>query len=512
MMRAAGRRHNAQRELPPDMAAANALAAMRRSGELLLLGVLLAVYSLAYALDFSTFYEVMNVAGPVAFTSILCWSCYSILRQSPIAVWAPLLWFRLACAAYYGFGALVPHIVNDETLLHIYSLYYFDERLNFKVNVVYSFGIASVLLFSQLFLSMKKTYASTWFGGTEHKGGAETLLFASLFLGAGGLLRYGFAIPYSFGLIDGVLPGIVITLSTMYYVGIYLLIVYGVNYNRKILLLACILIGLDIVVSVASFAKTELLIIMIFSFLGFISREASRTKIVVGTCCVLAAYFAFQSLVGYGREELISRYGEIRGAGLNERWEIVQSYLNGGQETVSTTNQGGLSRLSYVNADAFVVDRYDAGIPGNTLYNAAAVLVPRVLWPDKPIITQLGTDLNLLVFRQEGSSLGVGHFAEAYWNFGWWGIAPFMAVLALILTVFTRFSMRMMACRKWLFLPVVFIGVKMGLRVDGFFVPDIIGAAWIAICLGLALASVDAMIGKLTLRKRLPAQRQIRRA
>src|SRR6185437_16813150 len=100
-----------------------------------------------------------------------------------------------------------------------------------------------------------------------------------------------------------------------------------------------------------------------------------------------------------------------------------QSYLDGGREATVLTRQSGLSRLSYVNIDAFVVDRYDSGVPGDTFHNAGAVVIPRVLWPNKPIITQLGSDLNLRVFGQEGSSLGIGHFAEAYWNFGWWGIA-----------------------------------------------------------------------------------------
>ena len=141
-----------------------------------------------------------------------------------------------------------------------------------------------------------------------------------------------------------------------------------------------------------------------------------------------------------------------------------------------------------MNVDSYVVSRYDAGMPGYTLGDAAAVLVPRVFWPGKPIITQLGADLNFLVFRQVGSSLGVGHFAEAYWNFGWLGIVPFMFVLALILTIFSLVSMGIVARKDWLFFPVVFIGVYMGIRVDGFFVPDILGPAWMALVLGAGLS------------------------
>jgi hypothetical protein len=253
-------------------------------------------------------------------------------------------------------------------------------------------------------------------------------------------------------------------------------------------------VGIEIVISVASFAKTELLLILIFSFLGFISREVTRTKVLIGAACVLCAYFMFQPLVGYGRHQLAMRYGEIRGAGIAERWAIVRNYLEEGRDSIVSSRQGGLSRLSYVNIGAFVVDRYDFGSPGDTLGNAAAVVVPRALWPDKPIITQLGADLYFTVRGRSGTSLGVGHFAEAYWNFGWLGIAPFMGVLSLILSIFTVASMRIMAGKDWLLLPFVFIGINMGLRVDGHFVPDILGAGWIAICLGIGLVVIKPLL------------------
>ncbi len=43
-------------------------------------------------------------------------------------------------------------------------------------------------------------------------------------------------------------------------------------------------------------------------------------------------------------------------------------------------------------------------------------------------------------------------------------------------------------------LPIVFMGVDVGLRIDGHFVPDILGAAWIALVMGLALALGKSML------------------
>ncbi len=473
---------------------------MRRPSELLLLAVLTIVYVLAHVLDTMALHRIMNVVGPLALTLILGWSCYHIVKQSPIAIWAPLFWFRLACAAYFGFGSLVPSVADALTLQLIYDYYRFDEELHLYVNLVYSLGIFLTLSFAQFFLSKSQKSLSFNTKSSSSKAATETLQFAIGFLVLGGMIRYAFYIPYIFGLTDNILAGLLIFLSYLFYVGVYLLVVYGVRHRPRILPLAFTLIVFEIIVSVASFAKVELLLILVFSFLGFLSVRTSNNRIALGAACVLIAYFAFQPLVHYGRGEVFLRYGEIRGAGLEERLSIVGDYFFGDFELAQTSNPGGLLRLSYVNIAAFVIDQRNAGVPGHTFRDAAVVFVPRILWPDKPIITQLGVDLNVLVTGYDWSSIGPGHFAEAYWNFGWWGFGPYMFALALILSVFTRFSMKILADKNWLFLPVVFIGVNMGLRVDGFFVADIIAQGWIALCLGLCLMAVN--VGMRSLRRR----------
>lgn len=472
---------------------ARAIRSMRRPTELAGLGGLLVLYGFVYMLGVAELYPAMNIAGPIVLCAILGWSGYRIVEGNPIAVWAPLFWFRIACATYFGFGALVPHIVNDEALQRIYSLHYFDDALNLKVNLVYCFGIFLALVFSYLFLGWNRAGARRADVGPVRPDIDRTLFFALGFLLVGGGLRYGIIVPYTFGLTSYALPGVISTLGNMYYVGIYLLFVHAIARSPRSLLAALALVLLEISVSLASFAKMELMLILIFSFLGFISRDVTKMKVLAGVACVIFAYLASQPLVEYGRAELLLRYGKISGAELPERMDIVQSYFDGENNRVVESSQGGLTRLSYINVAAFAIERYDAGVTRNTLGNAAAVFVPRFFWPEKPIITNLGPDLYFQIRARGGSALGLGHFAESYWNFGWAGIVLFMAVLALILSVLTRVSMTFMARKDWLYLPVVFIGVVMGLRVDGHFVPDILGPAWIAFCLGFGIWAIKAL-------------------
>lgn len=477
----------------PDHVESVVIGSMRRRTELLLLGVLSLFYLVIYGFEVVELYHVSNWIGPSLLFVVLATSCYHIVAVNPVSIWAPLFWFRLACAVYFGVGAIVPYIADDATLAAIQSLFFFNDADLLKVNFVVTVSIFTTLAFAYGFLRPGRTDRAVH---RNHIGAANTrrrtLLFAVGFLLAGGAIRYGLSLPFALGLADTTVAGMFLTLGKTYYVGIYLLIVYALTFNKSLISFIVSLIIVEIAVSIATFAKTELLLILIFSFLGFISRGANYVRVVLGTTLVLSAYFLFQPLVAFGRAEVNISHGGR--AGLEERLAIVQTYLVDGPAFEVADSQAGLARLSYVNSNAFVINQYDSGFPGSTLEDAAAVFIPRVLWPNKPIITRLGPELYYLVRGHGGTALGVGHFAEAYWNFGWVGIPPFMAVLALILSVFTKVSMRIMARKDWLMLPVVFLGVNLGLRVDGHFVPDVLGAGWMALVLGVALAVGRTMV------------------
>jgi hypothetical protein len=134
-----------------------------------------------------------------------------------------------------------------------------------------------------------------------------------------------------------------------------------------------------------------------------------------------------------------------------------------------------MARFSYVNAATMVVAWHDLGRPGSTFENALAVFVPRLLWPDKPDISAGGRELYTEATGTVGTSISPGLPAEAYWNFGWWGIALLMLPLGVVLALLAHASTRIMAQERWLYLPVVLISIQVGTRVDGLYVIDYIG-------------------------------------
>ena len=464
--------------------AEQARRALASTTEVFALGVLLAIYLLVYWFGDGFLEAEMNVIGPFAMMTILMYSAYAMFAKSRILIWTSLFWFRLAAGVYFGFGALVPYIVNESTLNQIFNLYFFDTHVNFKVNTIFCLGIFIVLILSSQFFAVfgKKRLPS--FDAVNEK---KTLLnLAVLFLSAGAFIRYVFVVPYALGLSNYILPGSIATLGRVFYVGIFLMIVYGIRYNNKYMYLAVFLVLIEILVSISSFTKGELLLVMIFAFIGFIYDGVGKLKLFAGVACILVAYSTFQPLVGYGRQQvaLQAKYAPVS---ISDRLKIVEKYISGEYEAPLDEIQSDLSRLTYSNVATFVVNRYDFGFPGETMDKAIYIFIPRLLWPGKPIMTSAGVELNYLVFSSETSSLGVTQIAEAYWNFGWFGVIFVSAGLGLIYSLFSLFSLRVMAQRDWLMLPVVFLGVVVGFRVDGTLTADVLGATWIAVCLGVAI-------------------------
>lgn len=494
------------RSVPNAMSGADvAEATLIRPFEMRLLLLLFILYWITYLIGNNALFSLMSICGPISLSAILLWSCFRIAQESHPAIWTPLFWFRLACAVYFGFGALVLQIANTETVSWLNETYDLTERLNYKVNVIYISGIFATLLFSHFFLTyFKKIKRNEKKGVTKIRNEQNIVYFGWIYLISGGILRYAFVVPYEMGLFNFTLPGILLALANIYYAGIYLLSRASMSVKKSYFNIIIIIIIIDLFVSVASFSKTDLIKILIFSFLGVVSNRASKKLLIGCAGIVYLAYAAFGPLVTYGREEIYFRYGEIRGAGISERLDISLEWLAGDTNIAEGSRQASLYRTSYVNVNAFVVDRYDTGQPGATFVNAAAVFVPRMIWPDKPIISNLGAELNELVTGSDRSQLGVGHFAEAYWNFGWWGIVPMMAVLAFILTIYSRFSIGVMVRGEWLFFPLVLLGVTIGLRVDGHFVVDTLGPAWTALIMAIPLWPLRGISERVTARRYAP--------
>jgi hypothetical protein len=81
--------------------------------EIISLLFLLAFYALAAISRDNEFIVAVNETGNCVLILIMLYGSWRNLQQSRSAIWTPLVWFRVAIAAYFGLGQLVPYIAND---------------------------------------------------------------------------------------------------------------------------------------------------------------------------------------------------------------------------------------------------------------------------------------------------------------------------------------------------------------------------------------------------------------
>src|SRR5260221_335879 len=58
--------------------------------------------------------DFINVAGPLWLTTILWLGAFRMAWLDAGAIWTALFWFRVATGLYFGVGALVPVLANDD--------------------------------------------------------------------------------------------------------------------------------------------------------------------------------------------------------------------------------------------------------------------------------------------------------------------------------------------------------------------------------------------------------------
>jgi hypothetical protein len=100
-------------------------------------------------------------------------------------------------------------------------------------------------------------------------------------------------------------------------------------------------------------------------------------------------------------------------------------------------------RFEVASIQGYLINEYNKGVQGNTLSNFWLAFIPRIFWPQKPIITNFGAELHKKYFNDQGqiySSIAPTYSAEAYWNYGPLGVVLVSLILGLALGWLTHYS------------------------------------------------------------------------
>lgn len=162
---------------------------------------------------------------------------------------------------------------------------------------------------------------------------------------------------------------------------------------------------------------------------------------------LLLGYIGLSVYITYMRDRRDIRSVVWSGSGYSERSRQIGDTF-GGMEWFDPYNQSHLSRVdTRLNQDFLIgaaVQRLERGfVPyadGATLGDAALSLVPRIFWPDKPIVAGSGELMSTYtgLHFAEGTSVGVGQVLECYINFGTAGVLGGFFLIGMLLVLIDR--------------------------------------------------------------------------
>jgi hypothetical protein len=463
--------------------------------ELATLGLLLAIYLIGDWLIGSASVEFLNIVGPVCLTVILWTGALRMILLDDAAIWTSLFWFRVSTGVYFGVGALVPLLMSDAVRIYLESFFLFHGDHIAKVNLIVVVACIAVLGTANV------VFAIAGDGARKHRraeeartnsGGAQTLAAGLLFLVIGGIVKYLYVVPYALGLTDFVLPGSVGPIGNFTYAALFFLTIWSRAHSKAAFPFVVAFVLLEMGIGVLSLSKTDVLTPLIIFLCALVRLQLTVWRLGMVVAALIVCYLSIVPIVEYGRAEHWRRYQSLGGADLMERLQILAlslDHLGNVDETNSVESL--LVRISYVNQATFAVNLYDSGRAGDTLSRALVVFIPRLLWPDKPVTTQVAIEFNLAATGISTSASSPGLFAEAYWNYGWTGVILLTMTLGLLLAFLSRYALGVFHREKWLYFPVVILAMRIGFRTDGYYVPDVIGALVILIALHLVLYLFD---------------------
>jgi hypothetical protein len=418
-------------------------------------------------------YDSVNVAGPIWLAGALCLGATQTAFAHPAAAWTALFWLRVATAIYFGIGAAVPFFINDLTRSVLESFYNASAEEMLEVNLITALGVFTVLI-TVRGMSNLVSHSPSW--ADRMRRGHELLLWGILFGSIGTVIKYAFAVPYSFGLVGEVLPGVVLQISMLTSVSIYLLGSWAFTTARSYIPLVTAFALFDMLIGVLSFSKLDTIFPLIMYLLAMVHTRVTTLRIALAVLAGAVCFYVATPIVQYGRDQLLSRYQSITGAGFRERFEILDEYFRGEQANqLNEEFQAPVARLSYMNQSAFAVHLYDSGFSGDTLEAILMVAVPRFIWADKPNLNFLGQEFNMRATNSSSSLSWPGQYAEAYWNLGWIGIPILFIPLGIIYYYLSRYTVAVFESRKWAYFPVVLFGMKFGIEVGSPYATAVVG-------------------------------------
>lgn len=423
----------------------------------------------------------VNGTLPVLLILILAGLVRQVARTMPEAVWSAAFWFPAQAAVFSGFGPLVEvyGTASTRAALAAHPLALSPEGL-LEAGALAAFGVTLVL--SGLWLHMIAAPRDWARGRTRAQGTVDALRLGLAFVIAGGALKYLLINPGQWGLTGRVVPGAVSNLGALTDVGFALLAFAAAAGHRGARAAFRALWPLHLALSALSFAKLDIMLALVLPAIGAFLAHRKPGRLVISLAIAGALYTAAQPYVHHGRAAVAEATGTLNGAGYAARAGIARDYLRdpgaGAAAAGASGRQGWWTRLSFAGPQAFAIEARARGLSYLPLADAWVYLVPRVLWPGKPVLPGPGLEVHRLVtgVPDAESFLALSIYGDLYWQFGWAGLWLGCPLVGWLFAMMSTHAIGAVRARAFIMLPAVLLALEMAiLGPNRFVVTGILG-------------------------------------
>lgn len=379
-----------------------------------------------------------------------------------------LVMFTGAFALYFLVGASLLAFGSAQQISNTISYYSLDVPSSLRADAMNGIGFGIALMTAALSPRRWFYYQTDRIARLACK---MSYLKALLLMMALGMCGMYISIKSDLNPLDGPISGIWRALANFVFVAIYLGSSYRGRYHWLMSVVATVMAAALVIFGLLLFNKTLMLLAIGALAAGLSIRYRTWKIVPAGLALVVVLFLSVGGVVVYGRN-VVGTKGYV---GLAQRWEIMERGVFGSGSYSAVGDYNSWGRFCYVPEQVTAMDFYDLGNGGRELELIPWLFVPRVLFPNKPVITRTGQEFYKKITRNTGSSTGQGIFSSGYYNAGWPGVVLVSIICGWLLAQTSTIANAIFARGAVLLLPFALLGVYMAFRIDGDFVADYLG-------------------------------------
>lgn len=189
---------------------------------------------------------------------------------------------------------------------------------------------------------------------------------------------------------------------------------------KELMLIQLLSFGSILYVSISLAAKNDVVVALcLFSFALLIRTLKLRYAIIP-----IAVVFVFVEVIGGPYLSARNEYSYYKKDFPSKVDFLIK------EDTPIYSDYSVSGRIDYTYFQAKAIEFYDTENGGKDFEKLFWVVVPRILYPEKPTMTDSATELYTKIRGHEGAAIGIGVFVDGYYNLGIFGVILSSVMLA----------------------------------------------------------------------------------